>query len=325
VEGHTKTDIAQILKKPKSTIQYQVSQLEKKGIVKRVRGSKNPILYARGNNYLKAEAELKKYGENADHQGWLVVQSSPQIRYHRIGYKFKVIKPASRPPPWRRHWTASGVQYHEMEIALENGGNGEKWSQSIRIREVKGKNSTSIIVWLPELVANSKMELMKSVGLKAKQAQHVAHFLQKKFGYQLGIIEEYQEPHFAIPVPRHIAEAATNAGIRTEKVYFDLSPADGQHGDMETHDLRTAIDLMTLPEITAQLAEKADSQEKRMIMMETALKNLVEFSIHQTKIIDSLQKMLTEAKITVTDADTALSGIPHPPRGNKPEPGPEVQ
>lgn len=85
---------------------------------------------------------------------------------------------------------------------------------------------------------------------------------------------------------------------------------DGRNGDMETTDMETALTLMSLPEITAQLAKKADSQEKQLLMMEAALKNLVEFSIHQTRIIDSLQKMLAQAKVTVADADTAIRHHP---------------
>jgi DNA-binding transcriptional ArsR family regulator len=305
VEGYAKERIAQILKKPKSLIHYHVKKLEEEGIVKRVPGSKSPILYTRGINYLKAEEQLKKYGENTDHQGWLVVQASPRVRYHRIGYRFKVQSPPSRTPPWQKQWQASGVQYSEMVITLENGG---KWDKNIRIREIKGKNS-SIVIWLPEYVCNSKEELEQAVKLKESQAIKVANWLQKHFGYRLGIIEEYQEPHFAIPIPKHVAEAAVRAGIRTEKVWIDVS---GGEGDLETNDEEMAITLMSLPEITANLAKKADSQEKRMLMLETALRNIVEFAIHQTKIIDALQQMLANAKVSVGSADELLNHKPKP-------------
>ena len=299
VEGYAKERIAQILKKPKSLIHYHVKKLEEENIVRRVPGSKNPILYTRGINYLKAENQLKKYGENADHQGWLIVQASPQVRYHRIGYRFKVQKPPSKQPPWQRQWQASGVQYSEMTISLENGG---KWDRNIRIREIKGKNSSSIVIWLPEYICESKEELEQAVKLKEQQAIKVANFLQKNFGYQLGLIEEYQEPHFAIPIPKHVAEAAVRAGIRTEKVWIDVS--DG--GELETDDTQTAVTLMSLPEITAQLARRADDQEKRILMLETALKNMVEFAIHQTEVIDALQRIIANAKISIGNAEELL-------------------
>ncbi|HDO19749.1 MAG TPA: hypothetical protein ENG74_03385 [Thermoplasmatales archaeon] len=187
-----------------------------------------------------------------------------------------------------------------MTITLENGG---KWDQNIRIREVKGKNSSSIIIWLPEYVCESKEELEQAVKLKEQQAIKVANFLQKKFGYKLGLIEEYQEPHFAIPIPRHIAEAAVKAGIRTEKVWIDVS--DG--GELETDDTETAVTLMSLPEITAQLARRADSQEKRILMLEAALKNMVEFAIHHIQIIEALQRIIANARISVGNAEELLN------------------
>lgn len=306
IEGYVKERIAQILKKSKSLIHYHVKKLEEEGIIKRVPGSKSPILYTRGINYLKAEQQLKKYGENIDHQGWLVVQASPQVRYHRIGYRFKVQKPASKEPPWQHRWRASGVQYSEMIISLENGG---KWDKNIRIREIKGKNSISIVIWLPEYICTNKEELEQAVKLKEHQAIKVANWLQKHFGYQLGIIEEYQEPHFAIPIPKHVAEAAVKAGIRTEKVWIDMS--DGK-GDIETNDLKKAISLLSLPEITASIAKRADDQEKRILMLEQALKNITEFAVRQIEINAALQRIIAEAKIDVAKADELLNHKPKP-------------
>ena len=300
VEGYAKERIAQILKKSKSLIHYHTKKLEEASIIKRVHGSKSPILYTRGINYMKAEQQLKKYGEDADHQGWLVVQASPQVRYHRIGYRFKVLQHAAKQPPWRHRWQASGVQYSEMTISLENGG---KWDKNIRVREVKGKQSSSIIVWLPEYIANSKEELEQAVKLKEQQAQKVANWLQKNFGYKLGLIEEYQEPHFAFPIPKHVAVAAAKAGIRTEKVWIDTS--DG-NGELETSDLDEAIARMSLPQITANIAKQADSQEKRIIMLETALKNITEFAVRQIEMNDALMRILADAKINVKNADELL-------------------
>jgi len=304
VEGYAKERIAQILKKPKSLIHYHVKKLEEANIVRRVPGSKSPILYTRGANYLKAEQQLKKYGEETDHQGWLVVQASPQVRYHRIGYRFKVQKHASKTPPWHRRWQASGVQYSEMTISLENGG---KWDKNIRVREIKGKNSSSIVVWLPEYIANSKEELEEAVKLKERQAMKVANWLQKHFGYQLGLIEEYQEPHFAIPIPRHIAEAAAQAGVRTEKVWIDLSGGDGE---LETNDLQKAIEFQTLPEVTAAIAKRADSQERRIYELEAALKNITEFALRQIEINAALQRIIEQAKINVDNAEELLHHKP---------------
>lgn len=304
VEGYAKERIAQILKKPKSLIHYHVKKLEEQNIVRRVPGSKSPILYTRGANYLKAEQQLKKYGEDADHQGWLIVQASPQVRYHRIGYRFKVLRHASKTPPWQRRWQASGVQYSEMAISLENGG---KWDQNIRVREIKGKNSSSIVVWLPEYIANSKEELEQAAKLKEQQAQKVANWLQKHFGYQLGLIEEYQEPHIAIKIPKHVAEAAVQAGIRTEKVWIDMS--DG-NGELETDDLQKAINLLSLPEVTAAIAKRADSQERRIYELEQALQNLANFAIRQLEINAALQRILAEAKIDVANAEELLQNKP---------------
>jgi len=81
--------------------------------------------------------------------------------------------------------------------------------------------------------------------------------------------------------------------------------SDGK-GELETNDLEQAITFLTLPEITAEIAKRADSQEKRILMLETALKNLAEFAIHQTEIIDALQRIIANAKISIGNAEELL-------------------
>lgn len=280
-------------------MQYYTDQFEEKGYIKRVKGSKSPILYIRGINYLKIEKQLEKHiGKKLDHQGWSVVKIPAHIRYHRIGYRFKVKKLATSSPPWQKSWIASGVEYHEFCISLENGG---KWDKNIRIREIKGKDSCSIIIWTPEYVCSDSNELRHAVKIKQHQAQKIANWLQKKFGYELSIITEYQDPHLAIPVSKNIAKAIRDAGIRSESFYVDMS---GGTGDVETTDLEKGITVLSslenLPEFTNQIAQKAHSIEHRLVMTETVLKNLTKFSIHTLKV---LEKFVSNAEGSLSHVD----------------------
>lgn len=292
--GYAKAKVAKILKIRKSLVQYHADWLEKHGYIRRVRGSKSPILYTRGPNYRKIERKIERLaGKKRDHEGWLVVQTSPPLRYHKIGFRFKVQKPCDVDPPWQKEWQASGVRYREFSVKLENGG---RWDQAIRIREIRGKNSSSIVIWLPEFVSNDPEELRQAPKIMQAQAMKVAAWLQKKFGYRLGLPEEYTEPHIAIRVPKEIAEAAIKAGIRTEKVWFDLSPKD--HGELETDDLETAIEFATLPDLTKSLADHAAELDKKLVEHEIAIRNLAEFSVHTIRI---LEKFVESAEEKIRD------------------------
>ncbi len=254
VEGYARASIAKILKISPGTVAYHVSQLEKGEYIRRVPGSKSPILYIKGKNAYRLDRKIKQILGNEDRGGWLIVQTATPASVHHNGFKFKILKPATRQPPWQKQWVASGVQCKEFAIKMPNG---DKWDEAIRIREVKGKKDASIIIWLPEYKVESKDELEHILKARVQYAQNVANWLQKHFGYRLGIIEEY-EAHIAIPVKKEIAEAAIKLGIKSEHFRFDRTP---KHS-IETNDAEKAIEAMTVLESAGEILKKLSILEK---------------------------------------------------------------
>ena len=257
VEGYARSHIAKILKISPSLVAYHTDYLQRKEYVKRVRGCKSPILYTKGKNAYKLDQQIKKIlGNEPDHEGWLIVQATTPVNVHRNGFKFKILQPATTPPPWRKQWQASGVQYSMLKIKLSNSG---RWDGEITIIEARGKKEASITIWLPDYNVNSVEELDHILNARAGYAQNVANWLQKKFGYRLGIMEEYA-PHIAIPVRKEVAEAAMHLGIKSEKLYFDTSPQPC----IETEDAEEAITILSLKEIVQKILTRLNNLEEQV-------------------------------------------------------------
>ena len=257
VEGYARSHIAKLLKISPGTVAYHVEQLEKEEYIRRVPGSKSPILYTKGKNAYKLDRKIKQIlGGEEDRGGWLIVRTATPASVHHNGFKFKILKPADRQPPWQKQWEASGVQCKEFTIKQPNGG---KWDQAIRIREVRGKKDASIIIWLPEYKVSSKDELEYILKARVEWAQNIANWLQKEFGYRLGIIEEY-EPHIAFQIEKKYAEAAIKLGIRSEHFRFDRTPKPG----LETNNAKKAIEALTVFEAAGEILNKVSILEKHI-------------------------------------------------------------
>ena len=91
---------------------------------------------------------------------------------------------------------------------------------------------------------------------------------------------------------------------KAERLYADLSVSTAQS------DLQKAINLLSLPEVTAAIAKRADNQEKRILMLEAALKNIADFAIRQIEINAALQRIIEQAKISVGNAEEIMHHKP---------------
>lgn len=278
VEGHSKVRVARFLKISASKVQYHVNKLEKDGFIQRIKGTKSPITYDKARNSYKMDQHIAQYtGTNDDRGGWLVLKRE-RANVHHLGFRFKVQHDCTKMPPWEQkkngqdHWTASGVEYRELCI----DGACVECSGPIRVREVKGKKDSSIIIWLPEQKISSKADAQHVLSHRVEAAQGVANWLQKQYGYQLGIIEDYA-PHVAFAVPPRVADAAMKAGIRSEKFWFDRSNGTGE---LETKDAQAAIKYLTATEVLDDVMEKLRKLEVENGGLGEAVQELVGVAHH---------------------------------------------
>ena len=73
--------------KYRERVRYHISRLQEQKVLRWIRGTRNPKLYTKGDNFWKF---INKHEpENTDHVGWFVTKS-PEA--HHFFYKFNVIR-----------------------------------------------------------------------------------------------------------------------------------------------------------------------------------------------------------------------------------------
>jgi len=87
----------------------------------------------------------------------------------------------------------------------------------------------------------------------------VATWLQKKYGYRLGLIEHYQKPHYAFPEEPNIVSLAKKFNLSASDVWMDDS--DG-HPEWETNDIELAKIKIEEPKLVKEIINKMKAQEE---------------------------------------------------------------
>ena len=208
------------------------------------------------------------------------------MRCHALGHRFKVISGPTKKVPWTRDSINSGVPTYVLEVPISPDPREEG---IIKIVYREGTIKQSLDIWTPEVIITNPKALEVFPKWVGGRAQEIANWLSRKFGFKLGVVQLCQDFHIAAAVPKEVADAAKEIGLRTPDLWMDTSRG---RGELETDEKKTAMNLMTLPSRVASLeAGIAPTLEK---LVETQ-NQLVES--HQS-LLKFLEKLLGEEKPT---------------------------
>jgi len=246
IEGYPKSSIARILNLSNSTVHEHVEKLEKQKIVKRIHGSKSPILYTPAQNSTTIE---KNYYKNITSK--IVGDDSPTrfCRVHCDNYTFKIIEQPKIIPPWHQTWNAKNTTYQEFTVLLND------WNRPVRVRQIQ---NNLLVIFMPEMHLDA-YDLKDYENVLQARVLGVAAWLQKKYGYKLGLIERYQKPHYAFPEDPSVVTLAKKFNLSASDVWMDDS--DG-NSEWETNDIELAKIKIEEPKIVKEIITKMRAQEE---------------------------------------------------------------
>ncbi|MDI6917093.1 MAG: winged helix-turn-helix domain-containing protein [Thermoplasmatales archaeon] len=247
IHGYPKSKIATILKINKATVQYHTNILEKQKIVKRAHGSKSPILYTPAEYSSSME---KNYYKNIIPK---IVgdDSSPKklCRVHCDNYVFKILEQPKIIPPWHQSWNAKNTNYREFTILLND------WDKPVRVRQIQ---NDLLVIFMPETYLDA-YDLKNYENILQARVLGVAAWLQKKYGYRLGLVERYQKPHYAFPEDPSVVTLAKRFNLSASDVWMDDS--DG-HPEWETNDIELAKIKIEEPKLVKEIINKMRAQDE---------------------------------------------------------------
>ena len=246
IEGYSKSKIATILKINKATVQYHANILEQQKIVKRVHGSKSPILYTPAQNSTTIE---KNYYKNITSK--IVGDDSPPqklCRVHCDNYTFKIIEQPKTIPPWHQKWNAKNTTYQEFTVLLND------WDRPVRVRQIQ---NNTLVIFMPEMHLDA-YDLKNYEDVLQARVLGVAAWLQKKYGYKLGLVEHYQKPHYAFPEDPGVVTLAKKFNLSSSDVWMDDSD---NHSEWETNDIELAKIKIEEPKLVREIITKVRAQE----------------------------------------------------------------
>lgn len=176
------------------------------------------------------------------------------MRIHSLGHRFRVLKNGknfhgpTNSVPWSESTICSGVPTHILKIPVNGHDLNDERLVKIVYRE--GSMNQSVEVWTPEVIITNPLALEEFDEWAALRSQRVANWLSKHYGFKLGVVEMCHDPHFAAAVPKEVARAAKEIGLKTPDLWCDNSRG---RGDLETDEKAMAMSLMELPYKVARL------------------------------------------------------------------------
>ncbi len=281
VEGFCPSKIADIIfgsNRYREKVRYHIEKLEKENVLRRIRGTRNPKLYTKGDNFWKfINKHEKKDDENGNHVGWFITKAPLQA--HHFFYKFNVLAPPSRLVPWSKAWTPNNRHADTEKLKRElcpapaeyksdihrvwRCSPGDDFDKIVTIKEDIGYNSHTITIMMHNEELHTKKDLQEIERVMLKRAMQIAELLQRGFGYKLGLIEKESEPHYAFELPYpEIVQIAKKHNIRTQDSWFDNS---NDHNHFETRKKKVAQAIIDLPDTLDELKKVVEEQAKTIM------------------------------------------------------------
>jgi hypothetical protein len=189
VGGFAQCKIAETLKLKDSHVFYHKKILLKEKAIKWVKdrtfgdvGAKSPKLYCRGERSHLYE-DLKFVVNEVN-------EPLNLCRAHNWNYKTKIDKLPTKQPPWKI-WKVKNTLMKQISIRFDD------WESPVLVRQISDK---ILVIYTPKLYLDP-VQLENAEDILQNRAQYVANYMQRKYGYKLGLVELMTEGEYAIALP----------------------------------------------------------------------------------------------------------------------------
>lgn len=302
ISGKCKARVAALLDIPASAVQYHARKLEDENYIKRISGSKNPILYEKGPRGGELDKVIKDLniqinatGVNSHAKN---VKSAPTARVHHGKVKLNVIKAGdiehisikengtSRQIPFLKHYFENNnVQKWKGKIPYN-----EHW---VSVEYEETPNKATFYIYPPPMDLTEE-ELPEYEHIWIRIAQGVANYLQKHASWRFGIPEcTNWKPHFGIDDPALFKNISDQIYVQTPDGTAWTSGSEGR-SEKEFSEVEKAMFHLTIDDKVISLQSTVNEIIEGMEQIVRALKLSQEAARYSTEINGLMVKQQAE-------------------------------
>jgi len=319
LEGYSVGAIARALKRDKSRVSRHLKYWVEVGCLINTAPRGEPANFVRGPNLPKQTKEVLPPRNSTSNDMTVgtvgygpiiedlpIIGGKPEPRFipmrcHALGHRFPVLKGPDNGVPWTRTSHPSGVPNHVLIVPLDTDPLSDR---HVKVVYREGKESQSLEIWTPEVVITTPDALNDFSKWATNRAQRVANWLTRKYGFEFGLPEYCQSPHYAAAVPREVAQAAKEIGLKGPEIWWDTSRG---RGELETSKEKMAVALQTLPHRVSNLEAGLVPTLEKLVEVQNGLVEGQEMLLKShTALLEYLQKLLGDnapAPPTPPDSD----------------------
>ena len=226
--------------------------------------------YQRGYRWYEYENWYKSQTED-DRKVRFAVEIPP-LENHHISYQCVVNNPNSKELTGWELKDHSGVPTYYVKLYFTwQDSRGPQGHTTIIFRN--GKDKKSVTIWVPPLPKSANPEDVKVFPeICYARANQVWQFLQKSYGFRLGMIEKFiSESHYELEGPPALVNAMKDLGlVDMSNGKYGADRSDGKY-HIGTTDHTAAYTLANLQDILNHLEEGVQNTKGRLSTAETRL------------------------------------------------------
>lgn len=292
VEGYAQCDVAKTLKLKDSHVFYHKKVLLKEKAIKWVKdptfgdvGAKSPKLYCRGERAYLYD-DLKFQINEVD-------KPLSFCRAHNWNYSCKIIRLPTKKPEWLKTWKVKNTIMKQMSFRYDD------WESPVLVRQISNK---ILVIYTPKLYLDS-VQLENAEEILQNRAQFVANFMQRKYGFKLGLVELLSEGEYAIAMP-HLDDLE---GVYTHPNGDHIDKSEGI-AEYETKDRERANIALSMPQKINDLDFKLKNIEKEQNNINMILNRVADNIEINTKTLNILISLLKpEVKVKEFKSEDNMS------------------
>jgi hypothetical protein len=205
-------------------------------------GAKSPKLYCRGERAYLYE-DLKFQINEVD-------EPLNLCRAHNFNYKTKIDRLPTKEPPWKT-WNVKNTIMKQMSFRYDD------WESPVLVRQVSDK---ILVIYTPKLYLDP-VQLENAEDILQNRAQYVANYMQRKYGFKLGLVELMTEGEYAIALP-HLNDLK---GV--------IRHSNGDHIDRSEGIAEYETTIKERAQTALSMPQKINDLNGKIIKLEEDLKN----------------------------------------------------
>lgn len=316
VEGRGQSKIAELLKLDKGDLSRTVSELEDKGFLKHIKGTKKPKLYEKGPRGGELDALI--VGQKTDVYARGVTDVGRKYarvetaKVHHLKYRAKVLRVGDM-QFLRSYYNRRNVQRFKGQIPY--------YEHFISVEYEETPNQQNFYVYPPQMDL-TEAELGDYETKAAAVCQDILNGISKKAGWKFGLPEKTNwETHIAIESPALVGGLAGKYFMESKDGTAFLSNSEGRdelefksQGQNDEKAIRQAKIMLELPgqviEISTKLEELEATLEQVVRILQLQTTGLAKIAEIDGKLVEKTAKdTIAKVKEVEETAETAQATI----------------